>query len=40
MKVSLQTKIRILEVTVMTLVKYGSESWVLQKAEKNLPDVF
>ena len=26
-KISLQTKIRILEATVMTVVKYGSEAW-------------
>ena len=30
-KISLQTKIRILEATVMTVVKYGSEAWALQK---------
>ena len=39
-KISLQTKIRILEATVMKLVKYGSEAWALQKAEENLLDVF
>ena len=32
-KISLQTKIRIFEATVMTVVKYGSEAWALQKAE-------
>ena len=39
-KISLQTKIRILEATVMTVVKYGSEAWVLQKADEDLLDVF
>ena len=39
-KISLQTKIRILEATVMTVVKYGSEAWTLQKADENLLDVF
>jgi len=28
-KISLQTNIRILEGTVMTVVKYGSEAWAL-----------
>ena len=39
-KISLQTKIRILEATVMTVVKYGSEAWTLRKADGNLLDVF
>ena len=39
-KISLQTKIRILEATVMTVVKYGSEAWTLRKADENLLDVF
>ena len=39
-KISLQTKIRILEVRVMTLVKYGSEAWALRNADENLLDVF
>ena len=39
-KISLQTKIRILEATVMTVVKYGSEAWALRKADENLLDVF
>ena len=39
-KISLQTKIRILEATVMTVVKYGSEAWALQKADENLLNVF
>ena len=38
-KIGVQTKIRILEATVMTVVKYGSESWVLQKEDKDLLDV-
>ena len=38
-KISLQTKIRILEATVMTVVKYGFEAWVLRKADEDLPDV-
>ena len=32
--------IRILEATVMTVVKYGFEAWVPQKQEENLQDVF
>jgi len=39
-KISLKTKIRISEATVMTVVKYGSEAWALQKADENLLDVF
>ena len=39
-KISLQTKVRILEATVMTVVKYGSEAWVLRKADEYLLDVF
>ena len=39
-KISLQTQIRILEATVMTVVKYGSEAWTLRKADENLLDVF
>jgi len=39
-KKSLQTKIRILEATVMTVVKYGSEAWALRKEDENLLDVF
>ena len=39
-KISLQTKIRISEVTVMTVVKYGSEAWALRKADENSPDIF
>ena len=39
-KVSLQTKFRILEVTVMTVVKYGFEAWVFQKTDEDLLDVF
>ena len=38
-KISLKTKIRILEATVMTVVKYGSEAWTLQKADENLLDI-
>ena len=37
--VSLQTKIRILEFTGMTLVKNGSETWVLWKREEDLLNV-
>jgi hypothetical protein len=29
-----------LEATVMTVAKYGSEAWVLQKADENLLNVF
>ena len=39
-KKSLQTKVRILEATVMTVVKYGSEAWALRKTDENLLDVF
>ena len=39
-KISLQTKSRILEATVMTVVKYGSETWVLRKVDEDLLDVF
>ena len=39
-KIILQTKIRILEATVMTVDKYGSEEWALRKADENLLDVF
>ena len=35
-KKSLETKIRILEATMMIVVKYGSEAWVLQKADEGL----
>ena len=38
-KISLRTKIRTLEATVMTVVKYGSEAWVLQNTD-DLLDVF
>ena len=37
---SLKTRIRILEGTVMTVVKYGSEAWALQKVDEDLLDVF
>ena len=40
MKINQQTKIRILEGTVMTVVKYGSKALVLQKADEDLLDVF
>ena len=35
-KISLQTKIGILEATVMTVVKYDSEAWTLRKADEEL----
>ena len=35
-KLSLQTKIRILEATMMAMVNYGSEAWKLQKANEDL----
>ena len=38
--ISVHTKIRISEATVMTVVKYGSEAWALRKANKDLLDVF
>ena len=40
MKISTQTKIRILEASLMTVVKYGSEAWTLRKADEDLLDVF
>ena len=39
-KIRLQTKIRILEPTVMTMVKCGPESLALRKADGNLLGVF
>jgi len=39
-KKSLQTIVRILEATVMKVVKYGSEERALQKADEDLLDVF
>ena len=36
----MQTKIKILEATVMTMVKYGSEAWVQRKADEVLLGVF
>ena len=39
-KISLQSKIRIFEGTVMTVVKYGSEAWMVRKADEDLLDVF
>ena len=39
-KISLQTNIIILEGTVMTVVKYGSETRALQKVDEDLLDVF
>jgi hypothetical protein len=34
-KIILRTKIRMLETTVMTVVKYGSEAWTLQKTDED-----
>ena len=40
-KISLHTKITILQATVMTnMVKYGSEAWALWHSDENLLDVF
>ena len=39
-RIILQTKIKILEAIVMTVVKYGSEAWALRKADENLLDIF
>ena len=39
-KISLQTTIEILGGSEMTVVKYGSEAWALQKADEDLLDVF
>ena len=33
-KISLQTKIRIMVITVMTVVKYGSEVWTPSETEE------
>ena len=33
-KINVKTKIVILEATVITVVKYGSETWVLRKTEE------
>jgi len=38
-KISVQTKTRILEATMMTVIKYGSEAWALRKADEDLLDV-
>ena len=35
----MRTKIRILEATVMTVVKYSSWPWALRKTEEDLLDV-
>ena len=37
-KISLQTNIRILEATVITVVKYGSEAWALRKFTRCFPE--
>jgi len=39
-KISLQTKIRVLEATKMTVVKYGSEVRALRKMKEDLLDLF
>ena len=39
-EISLRMKIRILEATVMTIVKYGSEVWALRKTDNKLPDIY
>ena len=39
-KASLQARIKILEATVMTVIKYGAEAWALQKLDEDLLDVF
>ena len=39
-KIILQTKIRILYGTVISVVKCGSEAWALPKVDENLLDVF
>ena len=36
----MQTKIKILETTVMTVVKFSSEAWALRKVDEDLLDVF
>ena len=39
-KISLQTLTRILEATVVKVVKHDSKTWVLWNTEENLLDVF
>ena len=39
-KINLRTKITILEATVITVAKYGSEAWAFPKTEEDLQDVF
>ena len=39
-KISLRTRTRKLEATVMTVVKQASEAWALRKKQKHLLDVF
>ena len=39
-KINLQTKIRTLEASVMTVVKCGSEAWALRKVDEDLLEVF
>ena len=39
-KISLRTRIRISKKIVMAMVKYGFETWALQKTEKDLLGVF
>jgi hypothetical protein len=39
-KISLQTKIRILKTTVMTVFKYSSEAWAFRKVDEDLLDFF
>ena len=39
-EITLQTKIRILKATVMTVVKYGLDAWALRKVDEDFLDVF
>ena len=38
-KISLRTKIRILETTVIIVLKYGYETWALRKTKEDFFDV-
>ena len=38
-KICLQNKITILEATVMTVIEYGSKTWVFGKMKKHLIDI-
>lgn len=39
-KIRLRTKLRIFEATVISVVRYGSETWALRRKEEDILDVF